>query len=100
MTRTYAPPTILSTAARVEPMSWPGSVYNHRMTLSTAEQETQAKLKAALQGEAPGQLEDLAAALLGDLLGVPVAVAKSVFHHGPDAGPSRRPRHRLPAECS
>src|SRR5258708_124681 len=99
MTRTYAPPTILSTAARVEPMSWPGSVYNHRMTLSTAEQETQAKLKAALQGEAPGQLEDLAAALLGDLLGVTVAVAKSGFQHGADAGPSGRRGRRLRVEC-
>ncbi|TGU74587.1 hypothetical protein E4633_03740 [Geomonas terrae] len=59
-----------------------------------------AMLKALLQNEAePGTLERLAAALLGQLLGLTIAVAKSGFQHGGDAGPSGRQGRHFRIEC-
>ena len=56
------------------------------------------KLKSELQNESDNsKLEHLAAALLGDLLDVPIAVAASGFQHGADAGTVGRRRLRL--EC-
>jgi hypothetical protein len=69
------------------------------MMLGAAEQQTQAKLKAVLQEGEAGKLEELAAALIGNLLGVTVAVAKSGFQHGGDAGPAGRQGRRLRVEC-
>src|SRR5262245_35654064 len=70
------------------------------MTFTAAQRQTQDKLKTALQNDADaGKLEELAAALLGHLLGVTVAVAKSGFQHGGDAGPAGRQGRRLRVEC-
>lgn len=58
------------------------------------------KLKSLLQKEKDsGKLENLAAALLGRLLGITIAVAKSGFQHGGDAGPAGRQGRRLRIEC-
>lgn len=49
------------------------------------------QLKRILQDDLePKQLEELGAALIGNLCGVSVAVAKSGFQHGGDAGPAGR----------
>lgn len=70
------------------------------MSLSTAELENQEKLKQELQ-KVPkaSKLEDLAAALIGRLLDVPIAVAKSGFQHGADAGPAGQQERRFRLEC-
>ena len=70
------------------------------MSLSTAELENQEKLKQELQ-KVPkaSKLEDLAAALIGRLLDVPIAVAKSGFQHGADAGPAGQQGRRFRIEC-
>lgn len=63
-------------------------------------EQTQSQLKACLQGERVAtKLENLAAALLGRLLGVTIAVAKSGFQHGGDAGSAGRQGRRLRLEC-
>ena len=57
-----------------------------------------AKLKHELQNEQDAsKFEQLAAALLGYLLDVPIAVAKSGFQYGADAGAVGQRRLRL--EC-
>ncbi|NRD47252.1 hypothetical protein [Corallococcus exiguus] len=57
-------------------------------------------MKQELQSESnASKLEHLAAALIGRLLGVTVAVAKSGFQHGGDAGPAGRQGRRLRIEC-
>lgn len=48
------------------------------------------ELKTLLQKLEPRQFEQLAAALIGRLLDVPIAVAKSGFQFGGDAGPAGR----------
>jgi hypothetical protein len=64
------------------------------------DQEKQDRLKAALQEETDSaKLERLAAALIGRLLDVGVAVAKSGFQHGADAGTAGRQGRRLRIEC-
>ena len=70
------------------------------MSLSTAELENQEKLKQELQ-KVPkaSKLEDLAAALIGRLLDVPIAVAKASFQHGADAGPAGQQGRRFRIEC-
>ncbi|MCE2449082.1 MAG: hypothetical protein J4F35_12040 [Candidatus Latescibacteria bacterium] len=62
--------------------------------------ENQEKLKQELQ-KVPkaSKLEDLAAALIGRLLDVPIAVAKSGFQHGADAGPAGQQGRRFRIEC-
>lgn len=70
------------------------------MPLTASDLDSQAKLKAALEGESrAAKLENLGAALLGRLLGVTVAVAKSGFQYGGDAGPAGRQGRRLRVEC-
>ncbi|HEY5778599.1 MAG TPA: hypothetical protein VIT00_07655, partial [Terrimicrobiaceae bacterium] len=62
--------------------------------------DNQAQLKQVLQDEKKAsKLENLAAALLGRLLDVPIAVANSGFQHGGDAGPSGRQGRRFRIEC-
>lgn len=69
------------------------------MTDFTTEQ-TQSQLKSCLQDEPVAtKLENLAAALFGRLMGVTIAVAKSGFQHGGDAGPAGRQGRRLRLEC-
>ncbi len=70
------------------------------MVLSASDIEHLAKLKAALQepGQA-AQFEQLVAALVGRLLNVGVAVAKTGFQHGGDAGTSGREGRHLRIEC-
>lgn len=60
----------------------------------------QTQLKRLLQEEPhAAKLENLAAALIGRLLDVTIAVAKSGFQHGGDAGPAGRQGRRLRIEC-
>ncbi|GAB0057556.1 hypothetical protein SIID45300_01887 [Candidatus Magnetaquicoccaceae bacterium FCR-1] len=57
------------------------------------------RLKEILQKEVtPGDFENLTAALLSKLLGVSIAIAKSGFQHGGDAGPSGRQERRFRIE--
>ncbi len=68
--------------------------------LSANDQKNQARLKAELQDDdGSTKLENLAAALIGRLLGVSIAVAKSGFQHGADAGTAGRQGRRLRVEC-
>ena len=70
------------------------------MTLSAVDQKNQNDLKSELQNDPKhSKLEKLAAALIGRLLGVPIAVAKSGFQHGGDAGPTGRQGRRFRLEC-
>jgi hypothetical protein len=70
------------------------------VVLTSTQQATQADLKTALQQERDAsKLESLAAALVGKLLNLTVAVAKSGFQHGGDAGPSGRQERRFRLEC-
>ena len=59
----------------------------------------QERLKTLLQAIDADALEKLAAALLGRLLGISVAVAKSGFQHGSDAGTAGRQGRRLRLEA-
>ncbi|MER0215569.1 MAG: hypothetical protein DU481_05095 [Nitrosomonas sp.] len=70
------------------------------MTLSEIDQKNQNDLKKELQNDPKhSKLEKLAAALIGRLLGVPIAVAKSGFQHGGDAGPAGQHGRRFRLEC-
>ncbi len=69
------------------------------MALDKAIQKAQTRLRAVLQDEKAAKLENLAAALLGRLLGVTVAVAQSGFQYGGDAGTAGRQGRRLRVEC-
>ena len=70
------------------------------MSLSIAELDNQEKLKQELQNaQEASKLERLAAALLSRLLDVPIAVAKSGFQHGADAGPAGQQGRRFRMEC-
>lgn len=57
------------------------------------------QLKAILQSLKPRQFEQLAASLIGQLLNVPVAMAKSGFQFGGDAGPSGRSQRSFRVEA-
>lgn len=58
------------------------------------------KLKHTLQNEQnSSQFEHLVAALLGHLLDVPIAVARSGFQYGADAGPAGQQGRRFRLEC-
>jgi hypothetical protein len=60
----------------------------------------QEKLKYELQSDkSSSKLENLAAGLVGLLLDVPIAVAKSGFQHGGDAGPAGQQGRRFRIEC-
>ena len=70
------------------------------MPLTPSERSHQEGLKSALQAETSAQkLENLAAGLMGRLLGVSVAVAKSGFQHGGDAGAAGQQGRRFRLEC-
>lgn len=70
------------------------------MTLTDSQIDHQEKLKNELQNVASAsELERLAASLVGKLLSVPIAVAKSGFQHGGDAGPAGRQGRRFRLEC-
>ena len=70
------------------------------MPLTKKDQQALNNLKRELQRERQAsKLENLAAALLGRLLGVQIAVANSGFQHGADAGPSGRQGRRFRIEC-
>jgi hypothetical protein len=70
------------------------------MHLSATDLDNQERLKRELQNESrASKLENLAAALLGRLLGVPIAVAKSGFQHGGVAGPAGQQGRRFRIEC-
>lgn len=58
------------------------------------------RLKDLVQAlDPPTKLEHLVAALLGDLIGTRVTVAKSGFQHGADGGTSGRQERYLRVEC-
>ncbi|CAE1139583.1 hypothetical protein [Xanthomonas euroxanthea] len=58
------------------------------------------QLKALVQTiEPPTRLEHLTAALIGELIGVSIAVAKSGFQYGADAGTTGRQERFLRIEC-
>jgi hypothetical protein len=70
------------------------------MLLNLVERENQDRLKQELQDEREAtKLENLVAALVGRLLGVWVAVAKSGFQHGGDQGPAGQQGRRFRVEC-
>jgi len=70
------------------------------MSLNVNDLDSQEKLKRELQSErCSAKLENLAAALLGQLLGLSIPVAKSGFQHGGDAGPAGRQERRFRIEC-
>ncbi len=62
-------------------------------------EQSQRELKEILHEKTPAHLEDLAAALIGRVLGVTIAVAKSGFQHGADAGSAGRQGRRLRIEA-
>jgi hypothetical protein len=67
---------------------------------SETDLKNQEKLKRELQKDSKAsKLENLASSLLGKLLGVPIAVAKSGFQHGGDAGPAGQQGRRFRLEC-
>ena len=69
------------------------------MPLSSTHLNHQDDLKHELQAGSSSDLEHLASALLGRLLGVPITVAKSGFQHGADAGSVGEQGRRLRLEC-
>lgn len=70
------------------------------MPFSEKYQHFQSELKQEIQSERnASKLENLVAALIGELLCVPIAVAKSGFQHGGDAGPAGQHERRFRIEC-
>lgn len=70
------------------------------MPLSPADKKNLNELKKLLQNVfKPSDFENLVAALIGKLLGLSIAVAKSGFQHGGDAGPAARQGRRFRIEC-
>lgn len=66
--------------------------------MTADDREIQNQLKRCLQVAPSGVLERLAAALIGNMLGLTVAVAKAGFQHGGDAGPAGRQGRRFRIE--
>ena len=64
-----------------------------------ARMKAQRELKQHLLRTSAPKFERLAAALIGRLLDVPVAVAKSGFQYGGDAGPAGQHGRRFRLEC-
>ncbi|MDB5601162.1 MAG: hypothetical protein JWN71_3206 [Xanthobacteraceae bacterium] len=70
------------------------------MPFNPSQYSHQMGLKSALQSEKSGRkLENLAAGLVGRLLGVSIAIAKSGFQHGGDAGTAGQQGRRFRLEC-
>jgi hypothetical protein len=69
------------------------------MLASEQDLENQKKLKQMFQDGDASQLERLTAILIGKLLGVSIAVAKSGFQYGGDAGPAGQQDRRFRLEC-
>lgn len=70
------------------------------MSLTEVELSYQNELKTALQENVNAKkLENLAAGLIGKLLGIPIAVAKSGFQHGGDGGAAGQQGRRFRLEC-
>jgi hypothetical protein len=70
------------------------------MPLTAIDLAHQEKLKVALQADKSARkLENLAASLMGRLLGISIAVAKSGFQHGGDAGSAGQQGRRFRLEC-
>ncbi|WP_314957127.1 hypothetical protein [Bradyrhizobium cosmicum] len=70
------------------------------MPLTPEELSRQSQLKSALQAERNAhKLENLAAGLVGRLLGISIAVAKSGFQYGGDAGAVGQQDRRFRLEC-
>ncbi len=70
------------------------------MSLRKKERQYHERLKQELQqGGKPSDLEHLSAALLSRLLDVPIAVAKSGYQYGGDAGTAGQQGRRLRLEC-
>lgn len=70
------------------------------MVPTPAELSHQERLKSALQDEKSARkLENLAAGLVGRLLGISIVVAKSGFQHGGDAGAAGQQGRRFRLEC-
>lgn len=69
------------------------------IALSPAHQSALGSLKAALLAASPKKLEELAAALLGRLVGLPIAVAQGSYQHGADAGPAGAQGRRFRVEA-
>ena len=70
------------------------------MPLTAFEHSHQEKLKAELQADRSAhKLENLAASLMGRLLAISIAVAKSGFQHGGDAGAAGQQGRRFRLEC-
>lgn len=70
------------------------------MPLTPEELSYQSQLKSALQADRNAhKLENLAAGLVGRLLGISIAVAKSGFQHGGDAGAVGQQDRRFRLEC-
>lgn len=68
------------------------------MATAPTTDEMLADLRARLQSLTPGEFEKVAAALISELLDVRIAVAKSGFQHGGDAGPAGRRGRRFRIE--
>lgn len=67
--------------------------------LATTTEDRLARLKKILQEDlTSGAFEELTAALLSELLGLTIAIAKSGFQHGGDAGPGGRQGRRFRIE--
>src|ERR1700726_4871385 len=71
------------------------------MPLTAIDLAHQEKLKVGLQADKSARkLENLAASLMGRLLGISIAVAKSGFQHGGDAGSAGQQQgRRFRLEC-
>lgn len=73
---------------------------DYKMQPSAIDLANQEKLKCIFQKEkSASKLEKLAAILIGKLLGVSIAVAKSGFQYGGDAGPAGQQGRRFRLEC-
>lgn len=69
------------------------------IALTSADQSALDNLKANLLAATPKKLEELGAALLGRLIGLPIAVAQAGYQHGGDAGPAGAQGRRFRVEA-
>jgi hypothetical protein len=75
-------------------------IFGDSMRPNSTDLQNQERLKKLLQAEISAtKFENLVAALLSRLLEVPIAVAKSGFQYGGDAGPAGQQERRFRIEC-